>query len=103
MSGEVCQIIWTSFSTYLKLIHYYIQVGTRALKGEEEYINVKLFEAVDHDRTITGRGKNIMIFDPKVDMSTPPYWEHDNPSENATSLVPIGHVVRVIGATVKFT
>ena len=88
MPGEVCQTI---------------QTGAQALAGKEEYINVKLFEAVDHDRKITGRGMNIIIFDPKADMSTPPYWEHDNTSENATSLVPAGYEVRVIGATVKFS
>jgi len=79
------------------------ETGGQALKGEEEYISVKLFQAVDYDRKITGRGKQIMVYDPKAAMSTPPRWEHNNPSEDATGDVPAGCNVTVIDATVKFT
>jgi len=54
-------------------------------------------------RKITGRGKLIQIYDPKADMSSPAYWEHENPSEDGTHDVPAGYEVRVIGSTVKFT
>lgn len=71
-----------------------------ALSGENEYINVKLFEEVDHDRKITGEGKSIMCYDPKVNMKSPPLFDEEK-VEGRT--VPAGHKVRVIGATVKFT
>jgi len=58
---------------------------------------------VDRVRKITGKGKLIQVYDPKADMSSTPYWEYDNPSEDATSEVPAGYRVRIIGATVKFT
>lgn len=103
MPGEVCQTILIPFNTSSKLIYSYIQTGAQALAGKEEYINVKLFEAVDHDRKITGRGKSIMIYDPKKEMSTPPYWQHNNISKDGTSDVPAGFKVRVIGAFVTFT
>jgi hypothetical protein len=44
-----------------------------------------------------------MIYDPKKDISTPPYWEHNNISKDVTSNVPAGFKVRVIGAFVTFT
>jgi hypothetical protein len=103
MSGEVCQTILIPSNIDLKLIYSCIQTGAQALAGREEYIKVKLFEAVDHDRKITGKGMSIMIYDPQKDMSTPPYWEHNNTSQNATGNVPAGFKVRVIGATVRFT
>jgi hypothetical protein len=58
---------------------------------------------VDHDRKITGRGKSIMIYDPKKEMNTPPFWERENISEDDTGDVPAGFKVRVIGAFVTFT
>ena len=64
---------------------------------------MNLFEAVDYDREITAKGKLIQVYNPKADMSSPPYWEHENPSEYGTHDVPAGYEIRVIGATVKFT
>lgn len=81
----------------------YIQIGAKALKGEDEYIDVNLFEAVNYDRRIHGKGMSIMIYDPKADMNTPPYWEHNDTSKSDSHDVPAGYKVRVIGATVKFT
>ncbi|EGC46753.1 conserved hypothetical protein [Histoplasma capsulatum var. duboisii H88] len=78
------------------------EVGCEALSGVEEYIDVKLFEAVDFSRNITGRGKSIIIYDSKADMNSPSYWQHNNIAENGTSDVPAGFKVHVIGATVKF-
>lgn len=78
-------------------------MGEKALNGVEEHINVKLFPAVDYPRKVTGRGKQIMVYDPGVDMSSPPYWEHNSTSETATGEVPAGYKVTVIDATVKFT
>lgn len=79
------------------------ETGAKALEGEEEYIHVKLFKGVDYDRKIEGKGTSIMIYDPKADMSSPPYWEHNDDSKDGEKVVPKGFNVRVIGATVKFT
>ncbi|SPB44594.1 unnamed protein product [Aspergillus niger] len=79
------------------------EVGSQALAGSEEYINVKLFEPVDHERSITGRGKSIMVYDPRAAMDSPPYWQHNDALKEGSSKVPAGFRVRVIGATVKFT
>jgi len=79
------------------------ETGAKALNGEAEYIKTKLFDGVDKNRTITGRGKLIQIYNPKADMSSPPYWVHEDPSEDATYDVPAGYKVHVVGATVKFT
>jgi len=73
---------------------------------EGEYIKVKgvkLFPAEDAERTITGRGKSIIVYDPNAAMDTAPYWEHHSDTEYGTGTVPAGYVVRVIGAYVKFT
>lgn len=79
------------------------EVGVKALKGETEYIKIKLFEAVDNDRKITGKGKLIQVYDPKADMDSPPYWEHEDQSAFGSHDVPAGYEVRVVAATVKFT
>lgn len=62
----------------------------------------KLFREADYARKIKGKGKSIMIYDPKVDYDSPPIWEND-PSKEDTAIVPSGCRVRVIGATVTFT
>jgi hypothetical protein len=62
-----------------------------------------LFKAVDHDRKITGRGKLIIIYDPKKEMSTPPYWQYNNIPKDGSSDVLAGFKVRVIGAFITFT
>jgi len=103
MSGEVCHIILTLSNIYLKLTHDYIQTGAQALAGEEEYVGVKLFPSVSEERKVTGRGKSIIIYDPKAPMDTPPYWEHHSATQDGTGSVPAGYEVRVIGAYVKFT
>jgi len=79
------------------------KIGAKALSGEAEFISGMLFEPVDYDRTITGRGKLIQVYNPKVDMASPPYWIHENPSEDATGNVPKGFEVHVVSSTVKFT
>jgi len=43
----------------------------------------------------------IRIFDPKAAKGTPPYWEYDDPTINATHDVPAGYEVEVIMAWVK--
>jgi len=35
------------------------KTGARALAGKSELININIFEAVDYDRKITGKGKLI--------------------------------------------
>jgi len=79
------------------------EIGAEALSGKEEYISVKLFKEVDYKRKVTGRGEQIMVYDPKADMSTPPHWEHNERSKEATGDVPAGYKVTVINATVRFT
>jgi len=79
------------------------EIGAKALRGEDEYINGKIFEGVDYSRNIAGKGKLIQVYDPNADMSSPPYWEHEDPSKNGSSEVPAKYEVRVVGATVKFT
>lgn len=92
-----------SFNTCSKLTYGNTQIGAKALNGESEYINGKLFEGVDRKRKIKARGKLIQIYDPKADMSSPPYWEYENQFEDGESDVPAGYKVRVTGATIKFT
>jgi len=76
--------------------------GAKALAGNSEYINVKLFDAVDYDRNITGSGKSIMCYDPNTEDPSSSLWSYQNTSITDET-VPAGYKVRVIGATVKFT
>jgi hypothetical protein len=80
----------------------YIQTGAKALSGKSEFINFNIFEAVEYDRKITGKGKSIMCYDPEVDETSDPLWEYENTSIT-DKLVPAGYEVEVKGATVKFT
>lgn len=68
-----------------------------------EDIKTKLFDGVDHPRTIIGTGKLIQIYDPKADMGSPAYWEWESQEEEGKHIVPAGYKVRVVGATVMFT
>jgi len=77
--------------------------GDKALRGEPEYIDGKVFPGKDNDRTVTGKGMLIQVYDPTADPKTPPSWEHDDSSKDGQGFVPAKHEVRVIGATVKFT
>jgi hypothetical protein len=80
----------------------YIQTGAKALAGNSEFINGKIFEPADYDRKITGKGKSIMCYDPEADETSEPLWEYqDTPITDEP--VPAGYEVRVISATVKFT
>jgi len=79
------------------------ETGAKALKGDPEFIQGKIFNEAAHARTITGKGTLIQIYDPKADMSSPPYWEYEDESKDGSHNVPAGHVVRVVAATVKFT
>jgi hypothetical protein len=91
----------TLLSTYVCILTYdYLQTGAKALAGKSEFIKLKIFEAVDYDRKITGKGKSIMCYDPKADEDSEPLWDEESVTDE---LVPIGHKVQVIGATVKFT
>jgi hypothetical protein len=49
------------------------ETRAQALAGEEEYVGIKLFPAVGEERKITGKGKSIIVYDPKAPMDTPPY------------------------------
>lgn len=77
-------------------------VGAKALRGEEELVQAKIFEAVDHDRKIQGRGTLIQVYDPSTDPSEPPYWEYEDEQNSVTAFVPAYHVVRVVKARLAF-
>lgn len=79
-----------------------LQVGAKALRGEEEFIHGKVFDAVDADRTIRCKGKLIQVYDPTQDASCPPYWEYEDENRRETGLVPKYHEVRVVKAHVAF-
>lgn len=51
------------------------RAGALALLGEDEFIKVKLFDEVDHDRKITGEGNLIMCYDLKMDTASPPLFD----------------------------
>lgn len=84
------------------LTHDCLQTGAKALAGTPEYINVKIFDAVDYDRKVTGSGKSIMCYDPNIDDTSSSLWAYQNTSITDET-APAGSKVRVIGATVKFT
>jgi hypothetical protein len=84
------------------LTYDYNQTGAKAEAGKSEFIHAKIFEAADHDRKITGKGKSIMCYDPEADKTSAPLWEYENISITDEP-VPAGHEVEVLGATVKFT
>jgi len=77
-------------------------VGAKALRGEEELVQAKIFEAVNYDRNIKGKGKLIQIYDPNTDPNSLPYWEYEDESNRATGSVPAYHVVRVVKAHLAF-
>jgi len=76
------------------------EVGAKALKGDPEFIQGKIFDAVDNTRNITGKGTLIQIYDPITDVT---YWEYENESKEDSHDVPAGYKVRVVSGTVKFT
>ncbi|KAF2788650.1 hypothetical protein K505DRAFT_285773 [Melanomma pulvis-pyrius CBS 109.77] len=79
-----------------------IEIGAKALKGEEEYIEGKLFEAVNYARTITVKGTLIQIYDPTKDMSSPAYWEYEDEANYDSHDVPAGYKVCVTAAFIQF-
>jgi len=78
-----------------------IQNGDMALSGTEEYLNLWLFDGVDYDRQISGRGDSIIVWDPSQE-NVPAHWERENITSNEDTDVPAGFVVRVINAWIKF-
>ena len=78
-------------------------MGEKALAGIEEYLPSHLFGAVEFDRSITGRGKLIMIFDPKEEDNTPPLWKHTSPTGYGTHTIPAGFKIKINDAVVKMT
>lgn len=77
-----------------------VSVGSDALSGKEEYILGHIFEAVDEERWLEGRGTLIMIIHPSDANQTKPY---DNVMQNDKFLVPPGHKVKVINSHVRMT
>ena len=81
----------------------YIQRGDVAPEGNEEYLPSYLFDAVDYDRWILGKGILIRIYDPKAAKNIPARWEHKNTTEVGKNRVPAGFKVEVIDGRVKMT
>lgn len=74
---------------------------TDATEGEIYDIRgVILFLSAPYNREVTGTGDSIMIYDQRINMSTPPHWENQDPSKEETGPVPAGCEIRVIGAVV---
>jgi hypothetical protein len=84
-----------------------MSTGVGSTAEEDVQYDIKgfrLFREEDYARTISGKGKSIMIYDPKVDYESPPVWENGtDPNKEETATVPPGCRVRVIGAIVTFT
>lgn len=76
------------------------QVGDATLNGEDEYIRGLIFDAVDHDRLIIGRGTLIMIIPPTDKMETKSYRKLETVEYIP---VPPGHEVKVVDALVRMT
>lgn len=72
------------------------------MRGDLEEIKTKLFDEVQHPRTIRGKGKLIQIYDPRADMGSAAYWEWEKENEFAEHDVPPGYKVRVVGGTIAF-
>lgn len=75
-------------------------VGSLALSGNEEYIAFWIFEAVDEERILEGRGTLIMIIHPSDPSKTK---THPNVREATKFTVPPGNKIKVIDALVKMT
>lgn len=75
-------------------------VGSDALGGKEENIVAHIFDAIDEERWLEGRGKLIMIIHPSDSSQTKTY---DDVIQNDKFLVPPKHRVKVIGAHVRMT
>jgi len=76
------------------------EIGAKALRGDPEFIEGMIFDAVDYARTITGKGTLIQVYHPQKDRN---HWEYENESKEDSSDVPAEHKVRVVSATVHFT
>jgi len=77
------------------------KLGEKALEGEEEYIPSHIFDSTNDERSITGRGTLIMVYNPSA--PNPPYWKYTDPTADDTSRVPAGYEVKVIDGRVKMT
>lgn len=71
--------------------------------GDMEYIRGRIFDAVDHDRTITCRGTLIRISNPNAAKGTAPYWIQEETTQDAEYTVPAGYEVEVIDGWVKLS
>jgi len=78
-----------------------VKKGDKALSGTEEYLRLWLFDGVDNDRRISGRGDSIVVWDPSKE-NEPAYWVRENITTDEETDVPVGFVVRVIKAWIKF-
>lgn len=70
--------------------------GEKALRGEQEYLPNYYFEEAEETRWLTGRGEEIMIYDPANVADTTKRYTTVDALE-----IPKGYVVEVIRAWVK--
>ncbi|KAL7649064.1 hypothetical protein ACMYSQ_012508 [Aspergillus niger] len=75
-------------------------VGSVALNGKEEYIRGFIFDAVEYDRYIIGRGTLIMIIPPTEGGEAKTYRDVET---ELTIHVPPKHEVKVVDALVRMT
>ncbi|KAF9250320.1 hypothetical protein DTO006G1_6774 [Penicillium roqueforti] len=76
-------------------------VGDAALRGEEEYIRGHIFDGVDYERHIIGKGTLIMIIPPSASEEEPK--THRNVETEIKIPVPPRHEVKVLDALVMMT
>jgi len=84
------------------LTHDYMQTKAKALARNSEYINVKLFDAVNYNQNITSSSKLIMCYDPNTKDPSSLLWLYQNTSITDKTVL-ASYKVRVINATIKFT
>lgn len=78
-------------------------VGARALKGEKELIQGKIFGPFPFDMQVEGNGELIQIYDPHTAPGSAAYWEYENGQHPQTCFIPKDYKVWVVKAHVAFT
>lgn len=78
------------------------QIGAKALRGEEEFIQGKIFGPFAVDTQVQCKGRLIQIYDPTTDPNSPAFWEYEDEQNREMGFIPAHHVVRVVKAHVAF-
>lgn len=77
------------------------QKGEKAHSGEEEFFQIWLFTEKNVERKISAHGESIIVYDPSKE-NEPAHWVRENTTIGEEATVPIGFVVRVINAWIRF-